>query len=72
MHKSRSEYRDGYKGHTAVEPGTGIITATRLTHLTRAIGRFHACRSCRSRDRLVGGAGRGFAYVAGAGPGGMV
>ena len=31
MHKSRSEYRDGYKAHVAVEPETGLITATTLT-----------------------------------------
>jgi hypothetical protein len=31
MHKSRSEYRDGYKAHVAVEPETGIITGTALT-----------------------------------------
>ena len=31
MHKSRSEYRDGYKAHIAVEPTTGIITASALT-----------------------------------------
>ncbi|HEY6425720.1 MAG TPA: IS1182 family transposase [Acidimicrobiales bacterium] len=31
MHKSRSEYRDGYKAHLAVEPETGLITATTLT-----------------------------------------
>ena len=31
MHKSRSEYRDGYKAHLAVEPETGIITACVLT-----------------------------------------
>ena len=31
MHKSRSEYRDGYKAHLAVEPDTGIITACALT-----------------------------------------
>ena len=31
MHKSRSEYRDGYKAHIAVEPDTGIITACALT-----------------------------------------
>lgn len=30
-HKSRSEYRDGYKAHIAVEPETGIITASTLT-----------------------------------------
>ncbi|MGF1618860.1 MAG: IS1182 family transposase [Acidimicrobiia bacterium] len=31
MHKSTSQYRDGYKAHVAVEPETGIITATALT-----------------------------------------
>lgn len=31
MHKSTSEYRDGYKAHVAVEPETGIITASKLT-----------------------------------------
>lgn len=31
MHKSRSSYRDGFKAHLAVEPETGIITATELT-----------------------------------------
>lgn len=31
MHKSRSNYRDGYKAHLAVEPDTGIITAVELT-----------------------------------------
>ena len=31
MHKSRSEYRDGYKAHIAIEPETGIITAAALT-----------------------------------------
>lgn len=31
MHKSRSNYRDGYKAHVAVEPDTGIITACDLT-----------------------------------------
>jgi IS5 family transposase len=31
MHKSRSEYRDGYKAHLVVEPETGLITATTLT-----------------------------------------
>ena len=25
MHKSRSEYRDGYKAHIAVEPETGLV-----------------------------------------------
>jgi IS5 family transposase len=31
MHKSRSEYRDGYKAHLAVEPETGLVTAAKLT-----------------------------------------
>ena len=31
MHKSRSDYRDGYKAHLAVEPETGLITAVALT-----------------------------------------
>ncbi len=31
MHKSVSSYRDGYKAHIAVEPDTGLITATALT-----------------------------------------
>ena len=31
MHKSLSEYRDGYKAHIAIEPETGLVTATALT-----------------------------------------
>ena len=31
MHKSRSEYRDGFKAHVAIEPETGILTAIELT-----------------------------------------
>jgi IS5 family transposase len=31
MHKSRFEYRDGYKAHIAIEPETGLVTATALT-----------------------------------------
>jgi IS5 family transposase len=31
MHKSRSEYRDGYKAHICVEPDTGLVTAAALT-----------------------------------------
>lgn len=31
MHKSVSSYRDGFKAHIAVEPETGLITATALT-----------------------------------------
>ena len=38
MHKSRSEYRDGYKAHLAVEPETGLITAAALTPANAADG----------------------------------
>lgn len=38
MHKSRSEYRDGYKANVAVEPETGIITASSLTAANAADG----------------------------------
>jgi IS5 family transposase len=38
MHKSVSEYRDGYKAHVAVEPETGLITACALTPANRADG----------------------------------
>jgi hypothetical protein len=31
MHKSRSEQRDGYKAHIAIEPETGLVTAATLT-----------------------------------------
>lgn len=31
MHKSRSEYRDGFKAHVAIEPDTGLITRCDLT-----------------------------------------
>ena len=31
MHKSVTSYRDGFKAHIAVEPETGLITATTLT-----------------------------------------
>ena len=31
MHKSVSEYRDGYKAHIAIEPETGIVTAAVIT-----------------------------------------
>ena len=31
MHKSVSEYRDGFKAHVAIEPETGILTAVELT-----------------------------------------
>lgn len=38
MHKSVSEYRDGYKAHIAVEPETGLITAAALTSANTADG----------------------------------
>ncbi len=38
MHKSRSEYRDGYKAHVAVEPETGLITGAELTPANAADG----------------------------------
>ncbi len=38
MHKSRSEYRDGYKAHIAIEPETGLVTATALTPANVADG----------------------------------
>lgn len=38
MHKSRSEYRDGYKAHIAIEPETGLITAAALTPANAADG----------------------------------
>jgi IS5 family transposase len=31
MHKSPSDYRDGYKAHVAVEPETGLVTGATLT-----------------------------------------
>jgi IS5 family transposase len=34
MHKSRSEYRDGYKAHIAVEPETGLVTSAIVTPAT--------------------------------------
>jgi IS5 family transposase len=30
-HKTRTDYRDGYKAHVAVEPDTGLVTACALT-----------------------------------------
>lgn len=38
MHKSRSEYRDGYKAHVVVEPETGLVTAATLTPANTADG----------------------------------
>ncbi len=38
MHKSVSEYRDGYKAHIAVEPETGLVTAAALTPANAADG----------------------------------
>jgi IS5 family transposase len=39
MHKSRSEYRDGYKAHIAIEPETGLVTACALTPANAPDGR---------------------------------
>ncbi len=39
MHKSRSNHRDGYKAHIAVEPETGIITDCDLTPANEGDGR---------------------------------
>lgn len=33
-HKTRQERRDGYKGHLAIEPETGLVTAAKLTMAT--------------------------------------
>ena len=38
MHKSVRHYRDGYKGHIAVEPETGLVTACSLTPATAPDG----------------------------------
>ena len=38
MHKSRSEHRDGYKAHIAIEPETGLVTAGTLTPTNIADG----------------------------------
>ena len=38
-HKSRSEYRDGYKAHIAIEPETGLVTAAALTPANAPDGR---------------------------------
>jgi IS5 family transposase len=38
MHKSVSEYRDGYKAHLAVEPETGLVTAAAITPANAADG----------------------------------
>lgn len=37
-HKSRSQYRDGYKAHLVVEPATGLVTAATLTPANVADG----------------------------------
>ena len=39
MHKSRSEYRDGYKAHIAIEPETGLVTAAVFTPANVVDGR---------------------------------
>lgn len=36
VHKTVSQRQDGYKGHVAIEPGTGLFTAGRLTPATGA------------------------------------
>ena len=38
MHKSPSNYRDGYKAHLAVEPETGLVTACALSPANAADG----------------------------------
>ena len=38
MRKSRSEYRDGYKAHIAIEPETGLVTKAILTRANLADG----------------------------------
>jgi IS5 family transposase len=38
MRKSRSEYRDGYKAHIAIEPETGLVTKVILTKANVADG----------------------------------
>jgi IS5 family transposase len=38
MRKSRSEYRDGYKAHIAIEPETGLVTKAILTRANVADG----------------------------------
>ncbi len=39
MRKSRSEYRDGYKAHIAIEPETGLVTKAILTKANVVDGR---------------------------------
>ena len=39
MRKSRSEYRDGYKAHIAIEPETGLVTKAILTRANVVDGR---------------------------------
>ena len=43
MHKSRSEYRDGYKAHIAIEPETGLVTAAALTPANAPDGPTGSC-----------------------------
>ena len=45
MHKSRSEYRDGYKAHIAIEPETGLVTASG--------NRWHRSEAWRTLRRLA-------------------
>lgn len=56
MHKSRSNYRDGFKAHLAVEPDTGLITGCDLTPATDSDGQVGA--------RLLGGEEPGLQVLA--------
>jgi IS5 family transposase len=56
MHKSRSEYRDGYKAHLAVEPETGLVTAAKLTPANAPDGP--------TGVKLLDGEGRGLQVLA--------
>ena len=57
MHKSVSEYRDGYKAHIAVEPETGLVTA-RGAHARERGGRADRRRAARRRKARAAGVGR--------------
>jgi transposase len=57
MHKSRSEYRDGYKAHIAVEPETGP-DHRRGPHPGHRRRRAQRCRNARRRGTRPRGAGR--------------
>ena len=57
MHKSPSEYRDGYKAHVAVEPETGLILAAG-NHRSERARRCHRRRTARRRGTGPTGPGR--------------